>query len=104
MAQFNVGDKVETEKPLVEVTIDPRNPLKPGIYRFQLVVVDDSDNASDPTFVDVVVRDTTKPTAVIDAPQAVEVGKSFEMSATRSFDAPGGQIVKYIWTLLGIVG
>lgn len=101
MAEFKIGEKVETEKPQVEVTIDPRNPLKPGTYRFQLVVVDDSGNESAPAFVNVIVRDSQRPTAVIDAPQAVEVGATFNMSAERSFDAPGGQIVRYVWTLLG---
>lgn len=101
MAEFKIGEKVETIDPKVEVTIDPNNPLKPGTYRFQLVVVDDAGNESDPAFVNVVVRDTQRPTAVIDAPRAVEVGTSFDMSAAQSFDASGGQIVRYIWTLLG---
>jgi hypothetical protein len=101
MPEFKIGEKIETAEPRIEVTIDPANPLRPGTYRFQLVVVDDSGNESDPAFVNVVVRDTQRPTAVIDAPEAVEVGQTFEMTATRSFDAPGGQIVRYVWTLLG---
>lgn len=101
MAEFKIGEKIETQDPKVEVSIDPKNPLKPGTYRFQLVVVDDSGNESAPAFVNVVVRDTQRPTAVIDAPTSVEVGASFDMSGERSFDAPGGKIVSYVWTLLG---
>jgi len=101
MPEFKFGAPVETNEPKVEVTIDPNNPFKPGTYRFQLVVVDDSGNESEPAFVDIVVRDSQRPTAVIDAPEAVEVGQTFDMTATRSFDAPGGEIVRYIWTLLG---
>jgi hypothetical protein len=101
MPEFKIGEQIETDEPKIEVTIDPRNPLKPGTYRFQLIVVDDSGNESAPTMVNVVVRDTQRPTAVIDAPEAVEAGVSFSMSAARSFDAPGGRIVRYIWTLLG---
>ena len=101
MADFKFGEAIETKEPVVEVTIDPRSPLRPGRYTFQLVVVDDSGNQSLPDSVDIIIRDTTQPTAVITAPSAVEVGRSFSVSGEKSFDAPGGTIVNYIWTLLG---
>ncbi len=100
MPEFKIGEKIETTDPKIEVTIDPANPLRPGTYRFQLVVVDDSGNESEPAFVNIIVRDSERPTAVIDAPRAVEVGQSFDMSGERSLDV-GGRIVSYVWTLLG---
>ena len=101
MADFKFGEPVETKEALVEVTINPNAPLRPGRYTFQLVVVDDSGNQSLPDSVDIIIRDTTQPTAVITAPSAVEVGRSFNLSGEKSFDAPGGKIVNYVWTLLG---
>jgi hypothetical protein len=62
-----------------------------GVYRFQLVVIDDSENASEPAFVEVLVRDSQKPTAVIDAPDRVEFGQSFKLSGERSADLPPWQ-------------
>ena len=99
MAEFRVGQPVVTDNPEVEVTIAPNAPLPAGRHRFQLVVTDDSGNSSDPSVTDVIVRDTQKPTAVLDAPREVELGRSFQLSGKRSSDI-GGRIVKYTWTRL----
>ncbi len=81
------------------ITIDATKPLKPGAYTFQLVVTDDSGNASRPDSVRVVVLDDKAPTAVIDAPTSVGFMNAFTLSARRSFDI-GGRIVDYRWTLV----
>jgi hypothetical protein len=99
MAQFRPNQPVETEASEVEVTVSPASPLPAGRHQFQLVVVDDSGNESEPAVLEVIVRDATKPTAVIDGPRLVDVGRSFQLSGRRSADA-GGSIVKYRWTLL----
>ena len=99
MAEFRVGQAVVTDNPEVEVTVAPNAPLPPGRHRFQLVVADDSGNSSDPSVVEVIVRDTQKPTAVLDAPREVELGRSFQLSGRRSSDV-GGRIVRYTWTRL----
>jgi hypothetical protein len=99
MAEFRVGQPVVTDNPEVEVTIAPNAPLPAGRHRFQLVVTDDSGNSSDPSVTEVIVRDTQKPTAVLDAPREVELGRSFQLSGKRSSDI-GGRIVKYTWTRL----
>jgi hypothetical protein len=99
MAEFRVGQAVVTDNPEVEVTVAANAPLPAGRHRFQLVVADDSGNSSDPSVVEVIVRDTQKPTAVLDAPREVELGRSFQLSGRRSSDI-GGRIVRYTWTRL----
>ncbi len=100
MPEFRTGVPIETADPVVEVTVTPTSPLAAGRHQFQLVVVDDSGNASTPSVVEVIVRDTQKPTAVLDAPREVESGNSFQLSGRRSSDIPPGRIVSYRWTLL----
>lgn len=99
MPQFKPGEPIETEEPTVRVEVDPQRPLAPGRYTFQLVVVDDSGNESAPDSVTVIVRDTQRPTAVIEAPASVVFGESFALDGRRSSDV-GGQITTYRWTLV----
>lgn len=99
MAQFVTNQTIETSEPEIEVTVNRQAPLAVGRHRFQLVVVDDSGNVSEPDVVEVIVKDLTKPTAVLQAPREVEFGQSFQLSGNRSFDI-GGKIIKYRWTLL----
>src|SRR5262245_45257093 len=101
MAEFVVNQDVATEEPTVEVTVSPERPLRVGRHRFQLVVIDDSGNKSVADRVEVVVADTAAPTAVLSAPDVVPVGKSFELDGSRSFDAGGGRLTRYVWTYLG---
>lgn len=101
MASFVIGTDISTSTPTIEVTVDPNKPLPVGKQLFQLVVVDDSGNVSKPSSVSVVIADQTAPTAVLTAPQVVASGASFSLDGTRSFDAGGGKVVKYIWTYVG---
>jgi hypothetical protein len=57
MPEFAVGKEVVSAAPMVSVD----NPLRPGSYRFQLVVIDDSGNASAPAFVSVSVQQPSPP-------------------------------------------
>ena len=100
MAEFKPGTPVTTEEPVVEVTVSAELPLKPGRHRFQLIVEDDAGNVSLPDVVDVIVRDTIRPTAVLEAPKSVQPGQSFMLDGRRSSDVPPGKVVKYEWTLL----
>ena len=100
MATFNIGSAVETADPSVEVTISTDTPLGVGRHRFQLVVVDEAGNSSLPDSVDVIVRDSKNPTAVLSAPTQVEFGESFGLDGRRSSDVAPGRVVKYIWTLV----
>ena len=100
MPQFTPGVPIETTVPTIEVTVNPSAPFPVGRHRFQLIVVDDSGNASLPAVTEVIVKDTTKPTAVISAPREVEAGKSFQLSGSNSIDLPPGKIIKFQWTLL----
>jgi hypothetical protein len=100
MPQFVPGQPIETETPVVEVTVTRDKPLPPGQHRFHLIVTDDAGNVPTPAVVEVVVRDSQKPTAVLDAPRQVEAGQSFQLSGSRSTDIAPGRIVRYQWMML----
>ena len=102
MADFKLNQPVKTEEPSVEVTVNPENPLAIGVHRFQLVVTDSAGNESKPAFVEVTVRDTQLPTAVLDVVEGtkIEYGKSFTLEGKRSADVPPGKIAFYEWTLV----
>jgi hypothetical protein len=99
MAEFIPNKPVETTEPKVEVTVDPNNPFPVGRLRFRLVVTDDAGNESAPDEVDVIIRDSERPTAVLDAPRAVNFRESFALVGDRSTDV-GGRIVTYRWELI----
>ena len=101
MADFKVGISVTTTTSSVDVTVNPAAPLASGLHHFQLVVVDDSGNHSEPAVVGVIVKDSIKPTAVItaSAPQ-VDSGQSFKLDGSKSSDVPPGKITQFIWTMI----
>lgn len=101
MATFIINQDVTTEEPVIEVTIDPNNPLPPGRHRFRLIVVDDSGNTSAGDEVQVIIADQTAPTAVLNGPSIVATGRSFNLDGSKSFDLGGGKIAKYVFTYLG---
>ena len=108
MAEFKENVPVVQTDPMVTVDISPDRPLSPGKHTFRLVVVDDAGNESAPKDVDIIVRDTEKPTAVLDmvnndgavVAATAELGKPFILSAARSSDPPPGKIKEYRFTLL----
>jgi len=100
MATFVPGQTIATPDSSIEVTVSPTAPLTPGRHRFQLIVVDDSGNESEPTLAEVIVVDDKKPTAVIDAPARVSFGTSFKLSGARSADLPPGRIREFRWMLV----
>jgi chitodextrinase len=83
----------------LKIVVDAARPIATGVYQFQLQVVDDSGNVSQPSAVRVVVIDDQAPNAIIDAPDRVTSGQSFTLSGRRSIDV-GGTIQRYIWTLI----
>jgi hypothetical protein len=101
VATFQVGTRVETTDNVVEVTVTPATPIAPGTHHFQLIVVDEAGNQSDPAVVPVVVLDDIKPTAVLSIePTQVHPGESFRLNGSKSSDVPPGRVVKFIWTML----
>ena len=101
MANFQVGTRLTTAENTVEVTGSPSAPIASGVHHFQLVVVDEAGNQSDPATVAVVVKDNVKPTAVITvSPSQVELGQSFRLDGSKSSDVPPGKIVSFIWTMV----
>jgi hypothetical protein len=110
MAVFVANKTVTQKDPQVQVEVTPTAPLPLGVNRFQLIVVDDSGNQSVAATIDVMVKDTTAPTAAIIMvnadgkridPPVVSFGQSFFLSGAPSTDAGGGKIVEYRFTLLG---
>lgn len=101
MPEFKIGERIETDVNRIEVTVTPNAPLAIGVHRFQLVVIDDDGNESEPAFASVLVKALNKPTAFVEAiPAEVEFSKSFTLSGIRSSDIPPGKVVKFIWTRL----
>ncbi len=108
MPEFKLNAPVVQRDPVVKVDVSAAAPLPLGANRFRLVVVDDAGNESDPTFLDVVVRDAQKPTAVLDMVDAngkridavVPEGTGFILSGARSADVAPGKVVEYRFTLV----
>jgi hypothetical protein len=109
MAEFKPKVPVVQADPVVTVDVKPGNPLPVGPLTFQLIVVDDSGNESAPTMINVIVRDTDRPTAVLEmvdrvgnrVEPVVSVGQSFILSAAKSSDLPPGKVKEYRFMLLG---
>lgn len=101
MAVFEINVPIETADATILVEVPAEGSLRVGRHRFQLVVVDDSDNRSQPDMVTVIVRDTAAPTAVLTAPESVSLNAPFTLSGQDSSDVGGGRIVRYVWTYLG---
>jgi hypothetical protein len=108
MPEFKPNQPIVQKDPLVRVDVAATAPLPLGANRFRLIVVDDAGNESEPTFLDVVVRDVDRPTAVLDIVNADSVrvdpvvarGQSFILSGLRSADVPPGKIAEYRFTLV----
>jgi hypothetical protein len=100
MPRFEINVPIESDQPNVVVEVDQAAPLVTGRHRFELIVTDDSGNESEPTALIVIVADRERPTAVLDGPDVVNFGASFELSGRRSFDI-GGSIRAYRFTYLG---
>lgn len=108
MAEFVVNQPVVQPEPLVRVDVTPNAPLPLGVNRFRLIVVDDSGNESEAAFLEVIVRDADRPTAVLDMVNAdgrridpvVGFGASFLLSGERSADTGGGRVTEYRFTLV----
>lgn len=108
MAEFKTNVPVVQKDPVVTVDVRPDAPMPIGAHKFRLVVVDDAGNESEPAVIEVIVRDTEKPTAVLDVVNAdnkvvepvVSAGSSFILSGARSTDVAPGKIREYRFTLL----
>jgi hypothetical protein len=109
MPAFKPNQPLVQKEPVVRVDVPRDAPLPLGANRFRLVVVDEAGNESEPVFLDIVVRDSDKPTAVLDVVDAngrraepvVGAGQSFILSGARSSDVGSGKIAEYRFTLMG---
>lgn len=101
-SQLKVNEPIEAAAPdtTLIIVIDSTNPLKVGSYTFQLEVMDDSGNRSQPVQARLFIQDTQAPTAIISAPRTVPFATDFTLSGVESSDVGGGTISRYIWTLI----
>ena len=100
MPQFVPGPPIETETPSNRGNCHPRQASAALATPISAVVTGDAGNVSTPALVEVVVRDSQKPTAVLDAPRLAEAEQSFEVSGSRSTDTALGRILRYQWMML----
>ena len=108
MAQFKPNQPVAQADPSVKVEVSQANPLPVGSNRFQLVVVDDQGNLSQPVVLEVIVAAAAVPTAVLEMVDdngqriepRVQSGRTFTLSGAKSSDVPPGRVVEYRFTLL----
>jgi hypothetical protein len=100
MPVLAINQPFESAEPGITVDIDRAAPLARGRHRYQLVVTDDSGNLSEPTTIVVIVADQTRPTAVLDGPEIVNIGAEFRLDGRRSFDI-GGTVRSWTFMYLG---
>lgn len=93
--RLSPGTPLEISEPSLEL-----KGTAAGRCAFELTVLDNSGSRSLPDRVDVIVRDTKNPTAVLDLPPQVELGRGFILDGRRSSDIAPGKIVKYLWVSL----
>ena len=99
--QVNQPIEAEASDSTLVISVDPDQPLPVGTHLFQLEVTDDSGNRSQPARFRVTIIDNSAPTAIIRGPERVPHGSEFTLDGSQSTDVGGGQIAKYIWTLIG---
>ncbi len=108
MPEFKLNEPIAQREPVVRVEVSRTAPLPLGANRFRLVVVDDAGNESEATFLEVLVRDLERPTAVLDVVDAngrridpvVPHGQSFTLSGARSSDVEPGRVTEFRFTLV----
>jgi hypothetical protein len=110
LEKFQSTAEVKTQDTLLKVDVSPDNPLPVGPHVFELEVIDKAGNRSAPARVQLIVRDSQAPTAVLNVadsqgrilPEAViEMGAGFMLSAKGSQDLiPGTGIENYTWRLV----
>ncbi len=112
MAEVSIDElqanPITTDDGQLTVTIGD-NPLPVGQHRVRLTVTDDSGNVSQPAEMTLTVRDTGRPTAVLQLRDArgrvvrngsVAHGSGFVLDASRSLDTGGGSIASYTFELI----
>jgi len=97
MAKFSKNVAIAQADPTIQVEVSVAAPLPLGLNRFQLVVIDQSGNASAPATIDVIVKDTDKPTAVIDMVNAdgaiITPPEARDPELLRKLDAVAGRLL-----------
>jgi len=98
--QVNVPLQGKAPDATLLIVMDPAKPMPVGAYTFQLEVIDDSGNRSQPVQARLFIVDTEAPSAIISAPRSVAFGSEITLSGAESRDVGGGTISTYVWTLI----
>jgi hypothetical protein len=103
--EFKLNSTVATEDPVVDVRFPATEPAKPGVYDFELTVVDDAGVASAPVTLRVTLRgDAVAKIVALNAdgkeiaPPVFKPGERFMLSAKAS-TSENGAIKRFNWTL-----
>lgn len=97
MPELKIGETITTTSATLDVVQSNLNPLSVGPHIFQLVVMDDANNVSEPAKVEVTVLDNKAPTAILKAPSSVPYGSAITLDGRDSTDLLG-RIIEYRWT------
>jgi hypothetical protein len=110
LEKFQSAGEIKTNDAILKVAVSPDNPLPIGPHTFELEVIDNAGNRSVPVRVQLVVRDSQAPTAVLRVADeqgrilvepVVEMGAGFTLDARASRDVdPGSGIESYTWRLV----
>lgn len=100
--ELQVNQPIEAGAPdaTLVITNNPDQPLRVGTHVFQLEVIDDSGNRSQPARFRLTIFDDEAPTAVITGPDGVPFNREFTLSGAESSDVGGGRIERFVWTLV----
>lgn len=108
LEDFQTQGEVKTEDAVLTVTVSANKPLPIGPHVFELQVADEAGNISKAVGVQVVVKDTQAPTAVLNVTDAegrplpenvLEFGAGFILNAKGSLDIGSG-IASYTWRMV----
>jgi hypothetical protein len=99
-----LNQPVTTQTSVYTVQSPASNPVRPGTHRFQLVVTDDAGFTSPAAVVDVLVRDSRAPVAVLAGPTSVVQTAPVALNGSGSYDHAPGTLVRWIWTRVSGAG
>jgi hypothetical protein len=94
---LGINQEVTTQIATFTVESPASSPLGPGVHHFQLVVTDDAGYASAPAAVEVLVRDSRAPVAVLGGPSSVPQTSPIALDGSGSYDHAPGQIRRWLW-------
>lgn len=100
MPELPLNNPRTTGESRFEVTGPNNTPLPAGRYRFRLEVIDDLDQRSDASEVEVLVLGG-RPVVRLRAPQSVALGQPIPLEAVEAASPNNVPIRRFVWTRVG---